>query len=109
MKAFKDGVTGYAIGIDKHRLETGEATSRTEQIDPERRNKMRESLDELAKEDATSWLDDLSSSEFEEYERRFQWVAKDARPEQLTPSGKWKTWLLLAGRGSERPGRLLKT
>ena len=26
-------------------------------------------------------------------------MAKDARPEQLTPSGKWKTWLLLAGRG----------
>jgi phage terminase large subunit-like protein len=49
--------------------------------------------------DENAWLDDLSPAEFEEYERRFQWVGKDARPEQLTPPGAWKTWLLLAGRG----------
>lgn len=47
-KDYKDVVTGLAIGIDKHRLETGEATSRTENVDPERKRKMRESLDELA-------------------------------------------------------------
>lgn len=45
------------------------------------------------------WLDRLSLEEFEEYERRFRWVALQARPEQLTPEGDWKTWLLLAGRG----------
>lgn len=40
-----------ATGIDKRRLEDGEATSRTESMDPERaeaRRKMRESLDEIA-------------------------------------------------------------
>src|SRR5215212_6710091 len=26
------------------------------------------------------------------------WIAQ-ARPEQLSPEGEWKTWLLLAGRG----------
>jgi hypothetical protein len=34
--------------VDKARLETGEATSRSEQVDPERRRKMKESLDELS-------------------------------------------------------------
>lgn len=48
VKAYKDAMTGVAIGIDKHRLETGEATSRSETVDPERRQKMRESLDEVA-------------------------------------------------------------
>jgi hypothetical protein len=48
MRSYKDGATGYAIGIDKHRLEMGEATNRSETVDPERRRKMRESLDEVA-------------------------------------------------------------
>lgn len=46
------------------------------------------------------WLDDLSPEEFEEYERRFRWIAEQARPEQITPDGDWKTWLYLAGRGA---------
>jgi phage terminase large subunit-like protein len=50
-------------------------------------------------DDGHEWLDDLSPEEFEEYERRLRWVSTLARPEQLTPEGKWKTWLLLAGRG----------
>lgn len=37
-----------ATAIDKRRLEDGEATSRSEQVDPVRRQKMRESLDEVA-------------------------------------------------------------
>lgn len=37
-----------ATGIDKRRLEDGEATHRGETIDPERRKRMRESLDEVA-------------------------------------------------------------
>jgi hypothetical protein len=45
------------------------------------------------------WLNDLTPAEFDEYERRLKWVRDDARPEQLTPEGDWKTWLLLAGRG----------
>lgn len=45
------------------------------------------------------WLESLSPAEFEEYERRFKWLAEEARPEQLTPEGNWKTWLLLSGRG----------
>lgn len=49
VRAYKDAMTGVAIGIDKHRLETGEATSRSEQIDPERRQRMTEYLDELAR------------------------------------------------------------
>jgi IS30 family transposase len=48
IRAYKDAMTGVAIGIDKHRLETGEATSRSETVDPERRKKMQESLDDLA-------------------------------------------------------------
>jgi IS30 family transposase len=48
VRAYKDAMTGVAIGIDKHRLETGEATSRSETVDPERRKKMQESLDDLA-------------------------------------------------------------
>jgi phage terminase large subunit-like protein len=48
---------------------------------------------------AHPWLDELTPEEFEEYERRFRWIANQARPEQLTPPGDWKTWLLLAGRG----------
>ena len=43
--------------------------------------------------------EEFSPAEFDEYERRLKWVAVDARPEQLTPEGNWKTWLLLAGRG----------
>lgn len=46
----------------------------------------------------SAWIDELTPAEFEEYERRYKWVAEDARPEQLTPEGDWKTWLLLAGR-----------
>ncbi len=49
--------------------------------------------------DERAWVDELSLEEFEEYERRFKWLSEDARPEQLTPEGDWKTWLLLAGRG----------
>lgn len=39
-----------AVGtlVDKARLETGEATTRSEQVDPERRRRMRETLDEVA-------------------------------------------------------------
>jgi phage terminase large subunit-like protein len=48
---------------------------------------------------ASAWLDELTPEEFEEFERRHGWVAHQARPEQLTPEGNWKTWLLLAGRG----------
>lgn len=48
--------------------------------------------------DERMWIDELTPAEFEEYERRYKWVAEDARPEQLTPPGDWKTWLLLAGR-----------
>lgn len=34
--------------VDKRRLEDGEATSREEKVDPERRKKIKDSLDELA-------------------------------------------------------------
>lgn len=37
-----------ATAIDKRRLEDGEATNRSETVDTERRQKMRESLDEVA-------------------------------------------------------------
>ena len=37
-----------ATAIDKRRLEDGEATNRSETVDSERRQKMRESLDEVA-------------------------------------------------------------
>lgn len=50
--------------------------------------------------DERMWVDQLTPAEFEEYERRYKWVAEDARPEQLTPEGDWKTWLYLAGRGA---------
>ncbi len=50
--------------------------------------------------DERAWLDDLSPQEFDEYERRYKWIAEQARPEQLTPPGAWKTWLYLAGRGA---------
>lgn len=50
-------------------------------------------------EDDRTWLDELSPEEFEEFERRLKWVAHDARSEQITPPGDWKTWLVLAGRG----------
>lgn len=50
--------------------------------------------------DERAWVDDLTAAEFEEYERRYKWVAEEARPEQLTPVGDWKTWLYLAGRGA---------
>lgn len=53
----------------------------------------------MLKEDARDWLDELTPEEFEEYERRHKWLSEQARPEQLTPPGDWKTWLLLAGRG----------
>lgn len=45
------------------------------------------------------FLDELSVEEFEEFERRFKWLSEDARREQITPEGDWKTWLILAGRG----------
>ena len=54
----------------------------------------------MLKEDATNWLNELSPEEFYEYERRYEWVANQARTEQLTPPGDWKTWLYLAGRGA---------
>jgi len=47
-KDYKDVVTGLAIGIDKHRLETGDVTDRTERVDAEARNRVRSKLDELA-------------------------------------------------------------
>lgn len=50
--------------------------------------------------DENQWLDELSSQELEEYEHRYRWVALEARPEQITPPGDWKTWLYLAGRGA---------
>ena len=49
-KDFKDVVTGIAIGIDKHRLETGEATSRSENMnadEAQRRQRIKESLNDL--------------------------------------------------------------
>ncbi len=52
----------------------------------------------LLKEENT-WLDDLSPAEFAEYERRYSWIAEQARVNQLTPLGDWFCWLLLAGRG----------
>lgn len=45
---FQAWTVGFGTLIDKARLESGEATSRHESIDPERRKKMRESLDEVA-------------------------------------------------------------
>lgn len=33
------------------------------------------------------------------YNHRFRWTASQARPEQLTPPGDWRIWLILAGRG----------
>ena len=51
-------------------------------------------------DDAKDLLEELSLAEFEEYERRVQWLEYDAREEQLTPEGDWKTWLYLAGRGA---------
>ncbi len=45
---FRDLVVSFGILTDKRRLETGEATSRHESVDPERRRRMRESLDEVA-------------------------------------------------------------
>jgi phage terminase large subunit-like protein len=44
-------------------------------------------------------LERLTPEQLEQFERRVRWVEYDARPEQLTPLGDWKTWLLLAGRG----------
>lgn len=46
------------------------------------------------------WLDELTPEEFEEFERRQRWLRDEARPEQITPEGDWKTWLYLAGRGA---------
>jgi hypothetical protein len=40
--------------IDKVRLETGEATARTESVDPERRKRLKQNLDELAARRRTS-------------------------------------------------------
>ncbi len=45
---FRDLVVSFGILTDKRRLETGEATSRHESVDPERRARMKESLDEVA-------------------------------------------------------------
>jgi hypothetical protein len=53
MRSYKDGATGYAIGIDKHRLEMGEATNRSETVDSERRKRIQDGLDELARHRAT--------------------------------------------------------
>lgn len=53
----------------------------------------------MLREDGREWLDRLSPEQFKEYHRRYQWIEEQARDEQLTPEGDWKTWLLLAGRG----------
>lgn len=47
-KELASWMIAVATGIDKRRLEDGEATHRGETIDPERRKRMRESLDEVA-------------------------------------------------------------
>lgn len=44
----KDWSVAVGTLIDKRRLEDGEATSRSESVDPARRQKMKESLDEVA-------------------------------------------------------------
>lgn len=45
---FQKWTVGLGTLVDKARLETGEATHRGETIDPERRRKMKENLDEVA-------------------------------------------------------------
>lgn len=47
-KELQSWMVAVATGIDKLRLESGEATSRHEDVDPERRERMRQSLDEIA-------------------------------------------------------------
>ncbi len=44
----KDLATTFGILTDKRRLDDGEATNRTESVSPERRQRMKESLDEVA-------------------------------------------------------------
>lgn len=43
-------MVAVATAIDKRRLEDGQATSREEKVDPERRKRIKESLDELAEQ-----------------------------------------------------------
>lgn len=45
---YKDVMLGIAIGVDKHRLETGDVTDRTETVDPSRRERIKAGFDELA-------------------------------------------------------------
>lgn len=45
---FQKWTVGFGTLIDKARLETGEATSRTENVDPARRERIKQSLDEVA-------------------------------------------------------------
>lgn len=44
----KDLATTFGILTDKRRLDDGEATNRTENVDPSRRERFRKNLDELA-------------------------------------------------------------
>src|SRR5215207_7307001 len=44
---YQQVMTGIAIGVDKHRLETGDVTDRTERVDAEARDRVRSKLDEL--------------------------------------------------------------
>lgn len=46
---FRSWTIGFGTLVDKARLETGKATSRTETVDPEVRRRVRAGLDELAK------------------------------------------------------------
>lgn len=46
---FRNWTIGFGTLVDKARLETGKATSRTETVDPEVRRRVRAGLDELAK------------------------------------------------------------
>ena len=45
---FQKWTVGLGTLVDKARLETGEATNRTESVDPARRQRMKASLDEIA-------------------------------------------------------------
>ncbi len=46
----------------------------------------------------TDYLQDLPSCELISFVSGMQWL-QQARPEQLTPRGNWRVWLVMAGRG----------
>lgn len=56
---YKDVVTGLAIGIDKHRLETGEVTDRKE---TRQGNDLKDFFSELDQEAEKEWVDDGDAS-----------------------------------------------